>query len=118
MDHEGMVKWEPKDLVFEVVEPIKGKLKPSPGVGLPGVATEKLYGWDWRGVNSGSDINSSTEREPELSRSSFRNRFPRRRISSASTVGSAESRTPRLVNYVVMILMRAATWHVMRRDMQ
>ncbi len=35
--------------------------------------------------NSGRDINSSTLREPELSRSSFLNRFPSLLISSAST---------------------------------
>lgn len=35
--------------------------------------------------SSGSDMNSSTERAPELSRSSFRNRFPSLLISSAST---------------------------------
>ncbi|TNN80952.1 hypothetical protein EYF80_008608 [Liparis tanakae] len=37
--------------------------------------------------SSGSDMNSSTLREPELSRSSFLKRFPRRLISSASTGG-------------------------------
>lgn len=36
--------------------------------------------------NSGSDINSSILKDPELSRSSFRKRFPSLRISSASTV--------------------------------
>lgn len=35
--------------------------------------------------SSGSDMNSSMESAPELSRSSFRNRLPSRRISSAST---------------------------------
>ncbi|MPC55474.1 hypothetical protein E2C01_049412 [Portunus trituberculatus] len=36
MDQEGKVKLvEPEGLVFEVVEPIKRKLKSSPGVGLP-----------------------------------------------------------------------------------
>ena len=34
--------------------------------------------------NSGNDINSSTDSDPELSRSSFLNRFPSRLISSAS----------------------------------
>ena len=34
--------------------------------------------------NSGNDINSSTDSDPELSRSSFLNRFPNRLISSAS----------------------------------
>ncbi|MPC11583.1 hypothetical protein E2C01_004251 [Portunus trituberculatus] len=44
MDKEGKVKRvEPKDLVFEGAEPIKGKLKPSPGV-----ATEKLYDQEWQ----------------------------------------------------------------------
>lgn len=36
--------------------------------------------------SSGSDMNSSMESAPELSRSSLRNRLPSRRISSASTV--------------------------------
>lgn len=36
--------------------------------------------------SSGRDINSSMDSEPELSRSSFLNRFPRRLISSASNV--------------------------------
>ena len=34
--------------------------------------------------SSGNDMNSSTDSEPELSRSSFLNRFPKRFISSAS----------------------------------
>lgn len=35
--------------------------------------------------NSGNDINSSTDNEPEWSKSSFLNLFPRRFISSGST---------------------------------
>lgn len=35
--------------------------------------------------SSGSDMNSSTDNEPEWSVSSFRNLFPNRLISSAST---------------------------------
>lgn len=62
---------------------------------LPSVSnmsmTRCTSGFCW---SSGRDMNSSTLREPELSRSSFLNLFPSRLISSASTgKGSRERRS-------------------------
>ena len=52
---------------------------------LPSSSKRSITRWT-RGFccNSGKDMNSSTDSDPELSRSSFLNRFPSRLISSAS----------------------------------
>lgn len=51
--------------------------------------TRCTSGFCW---SSGKDMNSSTLREPELSRSSFLNLFPSRLISSASTEAEQRER--------------------------
>lgn len=77
------------DLQLRSVKPGRGRDVRSPLKStspLPSVSnmsmTRCTSGFCW---SSGRDMNSSTLREPELSRSSFLNLFPSRLISSAST---------------------------------
>lgn len=82
VDSLSRVKGRTEEQIFrKVIVPLKST---SP---FPSVSKMSMTRWT-RGFccSSGRDMNSSMDSEPELSRSSFLNRFPRRLISSASNV--------------------------------
>ena len=71
----------------KLIQPLNNNIPLKSTSPLPSLSNTSMTlctsGFCW---SSGSDINSSTLREPELSKSSFLNLLPKRLISSASTV--------------------------------